>query len=114
MFYISAHFETHRDAYYERLLAVSRDNEWTGWCRFFLEAIRAQAEDKLGRPACSRDACEDTSGTRPWPRGARHSVLTTYGCAGLPVRAADDDGDADARVPKRSLNPPIPSGRARR
>ena len=43
-FYISAYLEAHRDAYIERLLAVSRDNDWTGWARFFLEAVRAQAK----------------------------------------------------------------------
>ena len=37
----------HRDAYYEGLLAVSRDDDWTGWCRFFLKAVRAQAEENL-------------------------------------------------------------------
>jgi len=45
MFYISAYFETNRDVYYDRLLAVSRDGDWTGWCRFFLEAVRSQAEE---------------------------------------------------------------------
>ncbi len=30
MFYISAYFEAHRDAYYDGLLAVSRDDDWTG------------------------------------------------------------------------------------
>jgi len=49
MFYISAYFEAHREAYYERLLAVSRDEDWTGWCRFFLIAVREQAEDNLAR-----------------------------------------------------------------
>jgi Fic family protein len=49
MFYISAYFEARRDSYYERLLAVSRDDDWTGWCRFFLEALQAQAEDNLAR-----------------------------------------------------------------
>ena len=44
MFYISAFFEAHRDEYYERLLAVSRDGDWTGWCRFFLTGVKAQAE----------------------------------------------------------------------
>ena len=45
---ISAWFEARRDAYYDRLLAVSRDDDdWTGWCRFFLEAVRAQAEENL-------------------------------------------------------------------
>ena len=46
-FYISAYFEAHRDAYYDGLLAVSRDDDWSGWCRFFLEAVRLQAEDNL-------------------------------------------------------------------
>ncbi len=48
-FYISAWFEARRNAYYEGLLAVSRDDDWTGWCRFFLQAVRAQAEDNLTR-----------------------------------------------------------------
>jgi len=48
-FYISAYIDAHRDAYYERLLAVSRDDDWTGWCRFFLTALIEQSrrnEDK--------------------------------------------------------------------
>ncbi|WP_029733546.1 Fic family protein [Deferrisoma camini] len=48
-FYISAYFEARRDAYYDALLAVSRDDDWTGWCRFFLEAARVQAEDNLAK-----------------------------------------------------------------
>ena len=49
MFYISAFFEARRDAYYEGLLAIARDDDWTGWCRFFLQAVQAQAEDNLSR-----------------------------------------------------------------
>ena len=49
MFYISAYFEANRDAYYDGLLSVSRDGDWTGWCRFFLTAGRAQAEDNLAK-----------------------------------------------------------------
>ena len=49
MFYISAFFEANRDVYYERLLAVSRDGDWTAWCRFFLEAVRHQAEENLAK-----------------------------------------------------------------
>jgi len=44
MFYISAFFEKHRDEYYERLLSVSHDGNWTGWCEFFLRAVTVQAE----------------------------------------------------------------------
>jgi Fic family protein len=47
MFYISAFFEARREVYYDGLLAVSRDDDWTGWCRFFLEGLQAQAEDNL-------------------------------------------------------------------
>ena len=47
MFYISAHLESHRDEYYDRLLAVSRNNNWTGWCAFFLQVVRIQAEENL-------------------------------------------------------------------
>jgi Fic family protein len=43
-FYVSAYFESHRDQYYERLLAVSRNGDWTGWCAFFLTALVEQAK----------------------------------------------------------------------
>lgn len=51
MFYASAYLEANRDAYYEHLLAVSRDGDWTGWCRFFLEAVRIQAEENQRKAA---------------------------------------------------------------
>lgn len=38
-FYISGYLEAHRDEYYERLLAVSRDHDWTGWAAFFAQGI---------------------------------------------------------------------------
>ena len=43
MFYISAYFEANKDQYYERLRNVSAAGDWTGWCRFFLEAVIFQA-----------------------------------------------------------------------
>jgi Fic family protein len=45
MFYISAYLEANRDEYYARLLSVSRDNNWTDWCVFFLKTIKIQAEN---------------------------------------------------------------------
>lgn len=47
MFYISAYFDANREEYYERLLAVSRDDDWSGWCAFFLRAVQEQAEQNL-------------------------------------------------------------------
>lgn len=49
MFYISAYLESHREEYYERLLAVSRDNDWNGWCAFFLKVVHIQAEGNLAK-----------------------------------------------------------------
>jgi Fic family protein len=43
-FYLSEYLESHREEYYHRLLAISRDGDWTGWCAFFLRALIAQAE----------------------------------------------------------------------
>lgn len=44
MFYLSAYLERHRDEYYARLRAISRDRDWTGWCAFFLRAVTEQAK----------------------------------------------------------------------
>ncbi|HEY4846328.1 MAG TPA: hypothetical protein VIH87_00675 [Methylocella sp.] len=42
---MSAYLESHRDEYYDRLLDVSREDDWTGWCEFFLRALIAQAQE---------------------------------------------------------------------
>lgn len=55
MFYISAYLEANRDAYYDKLLAVSRDNDWTGWCAFFLTAVQQQAEENLRKAGAILD-----------------------------------------------------------
>jgi len=46
-FYASEYLEANRDAYIDRLLAVSRDDDWTGWCRFFLNALLNQADSNI-------------------------------------------------------------------
>ncbi len=43
MFYLSDYLETNRPEYCDKLLAVSRDDDWTGWCDFFLSALIRQA-----------------------------------------------------------------------
>ncbi len=47
LFYISAYFEANRDEYYRRLLLISKDNDWTQWCKFFLHAVAEQAKENL-------------------------------------------------------------------
>ena len=48
-FYVSGYFETRREEYIDRLRAVSRDDNWTDWCVFFLHALIAQATDNEGK-----------------------------------------------------------------
>ena len=48
-FYLSEYLENHRDEYYGRLLAISRDGDWTGWVEFFLKALIEQASVNQSR-----------------------------------------------------------------
>ena len=74
VFYISAYFEARRDAYYDGLLAVSRDDDWTGWCRFFLEAVRRQAEDNLEKTTAILELYEDMKGRVPAVTRSSYSI----------------------------------------
>ncbi len=49
LLYLSNYFETHREEYYERLQAVREEADIEGWLTFFLEAVRAQADDAVDR-----------------------------------------------------------------
>ena len=51
MFYMSDRLEAHRQEYYDRLLAVSRDDDWTGWCEFFLRMLTEQATKNEAKSA---------------------------------------------------------------
>lgn len=58
-FYLSGYFEERRSAYYDGLLAVSRDDDWTGWCVLFLKAVRSQAESSLTKAQGILDLYEE-------------------------------------------------------
>ena len=49
LLYLSNYFETHRDEYYDRLQAVRERAEIDQWFTFFLQAVRAQADDAVDR-----------------------------------------------------------------
>ena len=48
-FYISEYIEAHKAEYGDRLLAITRDGDWTGWVSFFCAAVNHQAESNLNR-----------------------------------------------------------------
>ena len=49
LLYLSNYFETHRDAYYERLQGVRERGDIDAWLVFFLEAVKSQAGDAVAR-----------------------------------------------------------------
>lgn len=58
-FYISDYLESHREEYYDGLLAVSREHDWTGWCVFFLTAIIEQARENHAKAKAILDLYQD-------------------------------------------------------
>lgn len=91
-FYLSEYLEEHRDEYYERLLAISRDGDWTGWCVFFLRALIHQAETNQTRAGEILDLYRSR---KDWIVDATHSQ---YGVRALdqmferPIFKASDFG----------------------
>ena len=49
LLYLSAYFERQRDAYYDRLLAVSERGAWNEWLKFFLQGVADQSRDAIAR-----------------------------------------------------------------
>lgn len=60
MFYISGYLERNRELYYERLLGVSRDGDWTGWVAFFLESVLHQARENQSKAEAIRGLYDET------------------------------------------------------
>ena len=89
-FYVSAFLDNQCEAYYEGLLAVSRDDDWTGWCGFFLDAIRKQAEDDLRKVRRVFDLYTDMTEKLPEKTRSRHTVQAVEWIFHKPVfRRAD-------------------------
>lgn len=74
MFYLSDYLESHRDEYYIRLSAISREGDWTGWIKFFLQAITMQAKSNVQRVRLIMALYEQT---KDQVRELTHSQHTT-------------------------------------
>lgn len=78
LLYLSAYFETRRNEYYERLLAVSTKGDWTGWLRFFLEGVSRESRDVIDRARRLIDLREDY-----------HGRLQVTRASALPIKLVD-------------------------
>ncbi|ACG58182.1 filamentation induced by cAMP protein Fic [Hydrogenobaculum sp. Y04AAS1] len=48
-FYLSEYLEKNRTEYYDRLLMITKDNNWSGWIDFFLTAVIQQAKINIDK-----------------------------------------------------------------
>lgn len=58
-FYISGYLEDNKNQYIDEMRNVSKNNDWEGWCSFFLEAIAQQAIRNLEIAEEIRNLYED-------------------------------------------------------
>ena len=85
MFSISAYLERHRPAYYERLLAVSRERDWNGWIAFFLRAIEEQAEENGRKTKAILDLYTEMKQTVPEVTRSQYAAATIDAIFGTPI-----------------------------
>lgn len=103
VFYVSAYFEERRDLYDDGLLAIFRDGDWTAWCRFFLEALRVQAEDNLAKAQEIFDLYDRTTRHFAVITRSPNTVDALTWLFGHPVLRSSDFTGA-AGVPKRTAH----------
>ena len=103
MFYISAFLEARRDEYYERLLSVSRDGDWTGWCVFFLTALIEQARENHGKARAILDLYETEKERILGLTRSRHAIQALDFLFNKPIFKASAFSPG-AKIPKTTAN----------
>ncbi len=73
-FYISEYFEQNKQHYYDGLLAVSANNDWLNWCKFFMTAIEQQAKENLQRATAIIDYYEQLKIKMPEMTKSAHGI----------------------------------------
>jgi Fic family protein len=103
MFYISAYLERNRQAYYERLLAVSRDSDWNGWIEFFLHAIEEQAGTNGRKARAILDLYDEMKRTVPEVTRSQYAVAAIDALFGEPVFISSEFYEQTG-IPKKTAN----------
>jgi Fic family protein len=90
MFYISAYLERNRDVYFERLLGISRDDDWNGWISFFLGAITEQANENSSKAWSILELYKEMKGVIPEVVPTRHSIYVIDRIFSRPILKSTD------------------------
>lgn len=103
MFYISAYLEHHRDEYYQRLLAVSRDDDWNGWIAFVLQALIEQATENNQKATAIIDLYDEMKKDVPEITHSQYSVQAIDTLFSRPIFNTSDF-IAESKVPRQSAH----------
>lgn len=85
MFYLSAYLEKNRDIYYDKLQRISQHGDWTGWIRFFLEAVTQQALDNARKAQSILALYEEMKSRISELTHSQYSIKTLDTIFALPV-----------------------------
>lgn len=101
MFYISAYLERNREAYYQRLLAISRDGDWNGWISFFLQALVLQSEENSVKARAILGLYNDMKTRVPEITRSQYSIQAIDVLFSSPIISSSDFA-ARSRIPDRT------------
>ena len=103
VFTISSYLESRRDLYDDALMPIFRDADWVPWCRYFLEALRVQAEENLAKAQKVFDLYDRTTRHFALTTRSQNTVEALTWLFGHPVLRSSDF-TSYAGVPKRTAH----------
>ena len=101
VFGLSAQIAPRRSFYYDGLLGVSRDDDWTGWCLYVLDAVRTQADNGAAAVQAILDLRRDTEASIASFTRARYRPPALDNLFARPVFRVSDFV-ADEEIPSRT------------
>ncbi|PAT36944.1 Fic family protein [Vandammella animalimorsus] len=104
MFYLSEYLESHRDLYYARLQAISREGDWTGWIAFFLDAVTQQAQENSARVKAIMALYEDMKRRIVDLTRSQHAIAVLDTLFDRPIFQASDFAQRSG-IAKQSVAP---------
>lgn len=69
---------------------MSRDGDWTGWCAFFIEGVKVQAEENLARAEAILRLHDDLKHRLPEMTRSQYAVRALDWIFARPIFAAPD------------------------
>lgn len=89
-FYVSEYIEQHDGEYRDALLGVSRDDDWTTWCAFFLKVFSSQGEANYRKARAIFDLNESLKKKLAESSGSTHAPDVVDALFYAPIFSSSD------------------------